>query len=170
MRPDPCAQDALSLTRRDAAIDTGISARGRHRQPAQIMRPTPVVVGALSLVRKTAMGHAQQSAAVPVDKIDLDQARSRWHLLPSLPTEAVGEAVDRHDLAEYAARHVSADAPQSSPRRPSSSRYLPDRSGRRKPWRAGLRSGSRVEPRADQSSMSPRRGPRRESQLSEDSS
>ena len=108
--PGPCAKDALSLTRRDAAIDTGISARGRHGQPAQVMRPTLVVVGALNLVRKTAMGHAQQSAAVPVDKIDLDQARSRWHLLPSLPTEAVGEAVDRHDLPERAARHVSAGA------------------------------------------------------------
>ena len=54
------------------------------------------------------MGHAQQGAAVPVDKIDLDQARSRRHLFISLPAEALGETVDRHDLAERAARHTGA--------------------------------------------------------------
>src|SRR6202011_502995 len=70
----------------------------------------PVVACALRLVRKTAMGHAQQSAAVTVDKIDFDQARPRRHLFASLPTEAVGETVDRHDLPERSARHSGAVA------------------------------------------------------------
>jgi hypothetical protein len=62
----------LSIVRLWTTIDAGISTRGRDRQPIQVMRPTPVVVGALGRVRKTAMGHAQQGAAVAVDKIDLD--------------------------------------------------------------------------------------------------
>jgi hypothetical protein len=57
-----------------AMIDAGISARRRDRQPAEVMQPTPIVAGALLRVRKTAMGYAQQGAAVPVDKVDLDQA------------------------------------------------------------------------------------------------
>src|SRR6516162_11302073 len=72
------------------------------------MRPTPIVAGALRRVRQTAMGHAQQGAAVAVDKIDLDQARSRRYLFISLPTKAIGETVDRHDLAERSARRTSA--------------------------------------------------------------
>src|SRR5712672_1531327 len=55
------------------------------------------------------MGHAQQGAAVPVDQVDLDQARSRWHRFAALPTEAVGEPVDRHDLAERSARCAAVD-------------------------------------------------------------
>src|SRR5579862_5928157 len=74
------------------------------------MRPTLVVAGALRLVGKTAMGHAQQSAAVPVDEIDLDQARSRRDFFASLPAEAVREAVDRHDLPERSARRAVAAA------------------------------------------------------------
>jgi hypothetical protein len=35
------------------------------------------------------MGHAQQGAAVPVDEVDLDQARSRWYHFALLPTEAL---------------------------------------------------------------------------------
>src|SRR6266516_8179611 len=85
---------ALSVTRHWAAIDAGISAGGRHSQPAEVMRPTLVVAGTLRRVRKTAMGHAQQGAAVPVNQVDLDQARSRRHLLIAVPTEAVGESVD----------------------------------------------------------------------------
>src|SRR5258708_36634320 len=88
-------------------IDAGISAGGRQGQPAKVMRPTLVVAGALRRVGKTAMGHAQQGAAVPVDQVDLDQARSRRHLLIPVPTEAVGESVDRHDLAERSARHAA---------------------------------------------------------------
>src|SRR5580704_19359053 len=79
--------DGSTFARRRPTIDPGISACGRNRQPPQVMRPTPVVVGDLRRVRKTAVGHAQQRAAVPLDKIDLDQARSRRHLFASLPTE-----------------------------------------------------------------------------------
>src|SRR6185503_19756296 len=60
-----------------AAIDAGILTRGRHGEPAQVVRPTPIVARALCSVRKTTMGQAQQSAAVTLDQIDLDQARSR---------------------------------------------------------------------------------------------
>src|SRR5262245_33930265 len=100
---------ALSLTRRWATIDAGVLAGGRDRQPAEVIRPPLVVAGALCGVRKTAMGHAQQGAAVPVDQVDLDQARCRWHLLIPVPTKAVGEPVDRYDLAERSARHAAAD-------------------------------------------------------------
>jgi len=69
-----------------AMIDAGISARGRDGQPAEVMHPTLIVAGALLRVRKTAMGYAQQGAAVPVDKVDLDQARSGGTTsLPSQP-------------------------------------------------------------------------------------
>jgi hypothetical protein len=91
---------------RVSTIDAGILARGGHGQPAQIMRPTLVVAGALLRIRKTAMGHAQQRAAVPLDQIDLDQTRSRRHLVAPVPTEAIGEAVDWHDFPERAARHI----------------------------------------------------------------
>jgi len=90
-----------------AMIDTGISAGGRNRQPAEVMHPTPIVADALLRVRKTAMGYAQQGAAVPVDKVDLDQARSRGHHFASLPTKAVGKTVHRHDLPELAARRAT---------------------------------------------------------------
>src|SRR5215470_3468805 len=89
---------------RVSTIAAGILARGGHGQPAQIMRPTLVVAGALLRIRKTAMGHAQQRAAVPLDQIDLDQARSRRHLVVLLPAEAVGEAMDRDNLGELALR------------------------------------------------------------------
>ena len=95
-----------------AAIGAGILTRGCHGEPAQVVRPTPVVARALCRVRKTAMGQAQQSAAVTLDQIDLDQARSRRHLSASfpasLPAETVGEAMDRHDLPERTARRVGA--------------------------------------------------------------
>ena len=90
-----------------AMIDAGISARRRDGQPAEIMHPTLIVAGALLRVRKTAMGHSQQGAAVPVDKVDLDQARSRGYLFASLPTTAVGKTVHRHDLPELAARRAT---------------------------------------------------------------
>src|SRR5215831_1549025 len=90
-----------------AMIDAGISARGRDGQPAEVMHPTPIVAGALLRVRKTAMGDAQQGAAVPVDKVDLDQARSRGHHFASLPTKAVDKTVHRHDLPELAARRAT---------------------------------------------------------------
>src|SRR5215467_1505313 len=94
-------------------IDAGISAAGCNGEPAQVMRPAPIMACALCLIGKAAMGHAQQCAAVSFDQIDLDQTRSRRHLLATLPTEGVGETVDRHDLPERAARHtgvVAADA------------------------------------------------------------
>src|SRR5689334_23479315 len=95
-----------------AAIDAGILTCGRHGEPAQVVRPTPIVARALRSVWKTAMGQAQQSAAVTLNQIDFDQARSRRHLSASfpasLPAETVGEAVDRHDLPERTARGVAA--------------------------------------------------------------
>src|SRR5215468_146156 len=100
---------ALSVTRHGATIDAGISAGGGHGQPAKVMRPTLVVASALCRVGKTGMCHAQQGAAVLVDQVDLDQARSWRHLRIPVPTKAVGESMDRHDLAERAARHAAAD-------------------------------------------------------------
>jgi hypothetical protein len=46
------------------------------------------------------MGQAQQGAAVPIDQLNLDQTRSRRHLLIAVPTKAVGEPVRRQNLAE----------------------------------------------------------------------
>ncbi len=60
--------------RPQARIDAGIFAGGSQSQPVKIMRPALGVAGALRGVRKTAMGHAHQGAAVPVDQVDLDQA------------------------------------------------------------------------------------------------
>src|SRR6516165_5005410 len=93
-------------------IDAGISAAGCNGEPAQVMRPAPIMACALRLVGKAAMGHAQQRAAVALDQIDLDQARSRRHLLATLPAEGVDETVDRHDLSKRATRNpgVAADA------------------------------------------------------------
>ena len=56
------------------------------------------------------MGHAQQGAAVAVDQVDLDQARSRRHFLAAVPAKTVGEPVHRHDLAERAACRLAVDA------------------------------------------------------------
>ena len=52
------------------------------------------------------MRQAQQRPAVPLEKIDLDEARARRDLIAPIPTEAVGEAMDRHDLLEGAARRA----------------------------------------------------------------
>src|SRR5450631_2070083 len=55
------------------------------------------------------MGHAQQrSIRLMIDQVDLDQARPRRHLLVVVPSEAVGEAVDRNDLGKLAAGDVLA--------------------------------------------------------------
>src|SRR5215510_14604245 len=145
-------------------IDAGISAAGCNGEPAQVMRPAPIMACALRLVGKAAMGHAQQRAAVPLDQIDLDQARSRRHLFATLPAEGVDETVDRHDLSKRATRNpgVAADAFEEVKsarmgfgRRPA--RYgfrLPDRPG--KDRQLDGRRGSRVGQRAVHSSMSPR--------------
>jgi hypothetical protein len=90
-----------------AMIDAGISTRRHDGQPPEVMHPTPIVAGALLRVRKSAMGHAQQGTAVPVDKVDLDQGRSRGHLFASLPTKTVDKTVHRHDLPELAARRAT---------------------------------------------------------------
>src|SRR5262245_64031200 len=103
----------LKSALRWSMIDAGISAGGCNGEPGHVMRPAPVVACALRLVGKAAMGHAQQRAAVALDQIDLDQARSRRHLLATLPTEGVDETVDRHDLSKRAARNpgvVAAEA------------------------------------------------------------
>jgi hypothetical protein len=64
------------------------------------MRPAFGVARALRRVGTTAMGQAQQGAAVPIDQLNLDQTRSRRHLLIAVPTKAVGEPVRRQNLAE----------------------------------------------------------------------
>src|SRR5277367_6950475 len=88
-------------------IDARISAGGGYGQSADVMRPTPVVVGALGSVGKTALGKPQQCAPVLLDQVDLDEARSWRDRFVSLPTEAVGEPMDRHNLTERPARHVA---------------------------------------------------------------
>ena len=86
------------------SIDARISAGGGHAQSTEVVRPAPGVTGALGGVGKPGVGHAHQSAAVPVQKVDLDETRARWHLVVSLPAETIGEAMDRDDLAELPAR------------------------------------------------------------------
>src|SRR6202044_1337452 len=67
------------------------------------VRPTLGVVRALLGVGKSGVGHAYKCAAVPVDEVDLDQPRPRRRRVVPLPTEAIGEAMDRNDLAELSA-------------------------------------------------------------------
>jgi hypothetical protein len=87
-----------------AAIDAGILAGGGHGQSAEVVRPTLGVTGAFGGVGNAGVGHAQKSAAVAVDEVDLDQARPRRHQFVPLPTEAVGKPMDRDDLPELSAR------------------------------------------------------------------
>src|ERR1700733_1697599 len=68
------------------------------------------MIGAFGGVGKPSMGHAHESAAVPVDEIDLDQARARGDRLVPLPAKAIGEAMDRDDLAELPARGAAGPA------------------------------------------------------------
>ena len=82
---------------RRPTIDAWISAGGGYGQSADVMCPTPVVVGALGGVGKTSLGKPQQCAPVLVDQVDLDEARSWRDRFVPLPTEAVGEPMDRHD-------------------------------------------------------------------------
>ena len=70
------------------------------------MGPTCAMAGALSGVGKAAMSHAQQGTAFTVEQVDLDEARPRRHLVVPLPAEAVGEPMNRHDLAKGPARHA----------------------------------------------------------------
>ena len=98
---------------RRPTIDARISAGGGYGQSADVMPPTPVVVGALGGVGKTASGKPQQCAPVLVDQVDLDEVRSWRNRFIPLPTEAIGEPMDRHDFAERPARcagRVAADA------------------------------------------------------------
>ena len=85
-------------------IRSRIAPGGGDSQSAEVMRPAARVPGALFGVRQPGLGHAQKRAAILFEQIDLDQARSRRNGLVALPAEAVGEPVDRHDLAEGAAR------------------------------------------------------------------
>src|SRR6185312_4781186 len=78
-----------------SAIRSGVAAGCGQGQAPEIVDPTPLMSGAGLGARQTAMGEVQQRAALPLDQIDLDQARPRWDVVPPLPTEAVGEAVDR---------------------------------------------------------------------------
>ena len=74
------ASVVLSVARHWATIDAGISAGGRHRQPAEVMRPTLGVAGALRRVGKSAMGHAQQACRRPARS-----GRSRPGSIPAAP-------------------------------------------------------------------------------------
>src|SRR6185437_5946529 len=87
-----------------AEIDARIAPLGGDAQPTHVVSPALGVPGALGGVGKSAMGHAHERAAVPLDKIDLDQAGARRHFLVPLPAEAVGEAMNRNDLTELPAR------------------------------------------------------------------
>lgn len=62
----------LRLAAPHTAISAGISAGGRNGQPTQVVRPTRIVIRALCRARETTMGQPQQSATIPVNKIDLD--------------------------------------------------------------------------------------------------
>ena len=92
-------------------IGTRIAAVSGDSEPAEVMGPASRVRGACFSVRQPGMGHAQKRAAILLDEVDLDQARSRRNGLIALPAEAVGEPVDRHDLAEGAAGAAPADRP-----------------------------------------------------------
>src|ERR1700691_3254403 len=83
-----------------ATIDPGISAGGGNGQSVEVMRPTFDVFGAFGRVGKTAMRQTYQGAAILLDQVDLDETRSWRDLPPPLPTEAVGEPMDRHDFPE----------------------------------------------------------------------
>src|ERR1700752_3637119 len=83
--PENLTNSGRASRRTHALVCTGIAAAGCDGQPAEVVRPTFCVGSALCIVRKTAMGHAQQRAAVAVNKIDLDQARSGRHLLAVVP-------------------------------------------------------------------------------------
>src|SRR5262245_46625566 len=74
-----------------------------YRQLRLILVPALFAARALLLIRQPAMGEAHQGAAVLLDGVDLDQARSRPHLLAPFPAEAVGEAMDRDHFRELAA-------------------------------------------------------------------
>src|SRR6516165_5340736 len=87
-------------TVRRTRIRAGILASGRLAEPAEVMRPASAVTGDLGRIRKATLRHAQQGAAIVVDQVDLDEARSRRHLLIPVPAEAIGEPMHRHDLAE----------------------------------------------------------------------
>ena len=96
---------ATSAARRfSAIINAGISAGGGDGKAIHIIRPAGVMGRALRRVWQSAMREPHQRAAIALGKINLDQARVRRHFLAGLPTEAVGEAVNRHDFAERAAR------------------------------------------------------------------
>ena len=113
---DDRAGGRASASRRPALglgawIGPWIAAGGGDGQPVDVVGPSFLVRGALFGVGQPGMRHAQERAAVPVDQVDLDQARSRRNDLAALPTEALGETMDRHDLAEGAASVASpADA------------------------------------------------------------
>ncbi len=70
------------------------------------MAPAGIVVGALGRVRQPAVGKADERAVAPFEQVDFDQAGSGRNLLAPLPAEAVGEAVDRHDLLERPPRYA----------------------------------------------------------------
>src|SRR5580658_8226311 len=93
------------------AAEPGIRARvvpgGDLREPADVMRPTFRMAGALLGIRQARVGQAKQRSVRLLDQIDLDQARPRRHLLAVVPAEAVGQAVHRHHFAEGAAGEAS---------------------------------------------------------------
>ena len=82
-----------------AAIGARIPACRDDGKPVHIICPATVVSGALRGVREPGLSESHQRAAVSLGQIDFDQARSWRHLYAALPTERVGEPVDRNDLS-----------------------------------------------------------------------
>src|SRR5437667_7668378 len=85
--PSP-ASSRRAGSRTAVCIGAGIAAGRRDRQPAEVVDPTFLVVGLLRGIGQAAVDHAQQRAAVLLDQVDLDQARSRRHVLVAVPAEA----------------------------------------------------------------------------------
>ena len=99
-------------------VRTWVAPRRDHGQSAQVMCPAIGMIGALLGSGQAGVCHAQQRAVRLLEQVDLDQARPRRHLLAIVPTEAVGQAMYRHHLAERAAGAAGAgDIDQVEPAR-----------------------------------------------------
>ena len=79
--------DPLRMAGR-TAIDARIAACGGYSQPVDVIRPTPCVRGASGGVGKSGVSEADESAAVAVEEVDLDQARPRRNLVVPVPAES----------------------------------------------------------------------------------
>src|SRR5437762_1907740 len=105
---DPVMATVMMQGSAKATVWPGITTGGGNHQPPEVMGPAFFMTGTGLSVRQTAVGQTHQRAIGLVDQIDLDQARSGWHLFASLPAKAISEAVDWNDLGEPPARDVLA--------------------------------------------------------------